>query len=558
MSYTINLTDGSIFATVADGTINTDSSVVLPGRNYTGYGELIAENFIRTLENSASVFAPANPLTGQIWFDANAEVLRVYDGTSFKNLGASSQASPPPTSIPGDLWFDTTTLQLNVYDGTQFVAVGPGYTSTTGLSGAIVEIVADNFAVDHVVTKLYVANSLVGIISKDAVFTPGVAIGGFTTISPGIQLATTVGSETPLFVGTATDSELLGGLASTDFLSAVGNNTTSGSLGILNDNGLTVGIDSDIRLKMIATDAILANITNNGDLLFQINALGNPNLTVITLNSGTGRAEVSTPLTDPDITNKLYVDTGLALKEDVGATIAATLISVTATGGVSAGTAQTAIAELDTEKYDKTGGLISGNVSLSSEKIGFTVNENAKIWANAAEDTGIRFDISTTVRDIELLSDGVVGIAVRGNSTTGPTQIDIGAELDMNTNKIINLVDPTLAQDAATRQFVLDQVAAGNGISDVSLATNGYIHFTNGLVVLWGKTALNAGQTLTLQPLPITLDIGYTFTVGWHARWLGWYIHIIEPVHYIQFDGLSSRLVVGWLRTENCSLIKER
>ena len=38
MAYTINLTDGSIFATIADGTINTASSMILVGKNYAGYG----------------------------------------------------------------------------------------------------------------------------------------------------------------------------------------------------------------------------------------------------------------------------------------------------------------------------------------------------------------------------------------------------------------------------------------------------------------------------------------------------------------------------------------
>ena len=33
MAYTINLTDGTIFAVVADGTINTDSSQTLVGKN---------------------------------------------------------------------------------------------------------------------------------------------------------------------------------------------------------------------------------------------------------------------------------------------------------------------------------------------------------------------------------------------------------------------------------------------------------------------------------------------------------------------------------------------
>ena len=51
MAYNITLTDGTAFATIADGTINTDSSVTLVGKNYAGYGQFLDENFIQMLEN---------------------------------------------------------------------------------------------------------------------------------------------------------------------------------------------------------------------------------------------------------------------------------------------------------------------------------------------------------------------------------------------------------------------------------------------------------------------------------------------------------------------------
>ena len=77
MSYTINLTDGTIFAVVADGTINTDSSQTLVGKNYAGYGEFLDENFIRLLENAANTTAPGAPLTGQLWYDKTNNILNI-------------------------------------------------------------------------------------------------------------------------------------------------------------------------------------------------------------------------------------------------------------------------------------------------------------------------------------------------------------------------------------------------------------------------------------------------------------------------------------------------
>ena len=58
MSYTITLTDGSIFATIPDGTINTGSSMTLVGKNYAGYGQFINDDIIRLLENGSNTTAP--------------------------------------------------------------------------------------------------------------------------------------------------------------------------------------------------------------------------------------------------------------------------------------------------------------------------------------------------------------------------------------------------------------------------------------------------------------------------------------------------------------------
>jgi len=71
MAYVINKTNGGIFATVADGTIDTSSSMTIVGRNYSGYGEFLGENFVKILENSANSSAPGNPLEGQLWYDSD-------------------------------------------------------------------------------------------------------------------------------------------------------------------------------------------------------------------------------------------------------------------------------------------------------------------------------------------------------------------------------------------------------------------------------------------------------------------------------------------------------
>ena len=291
MAYTINLTDGSIFATIADGTINTSSSMTLVGKNYAGYGEFLDENFIHLLENSADSTAPGAPLTGQIWWDSGSNVLYVWSGDAWKRIGGATASATAPSgaiSEAGDLWYDSTNAQLKVYTGSAWLLVGPAFTAGTGTTGAIVDTIVDNTAVSHVVIKFYVEDSIVAIMSKDAAFTPQTSISGFTTVRPGMTMATTVGGQTPLFQGTSTDSQLLDGIDSTGFLSSTSNDTTTGTLGILNDTGLTVGVDQDARLGVSGAGVVtLFNNTSGQNMTFSVNVAGTPT-TALTIYGANG------------------------------------------------------------------------------------------------------------------------------------------------------------------------------------------------------------------------------------------------------------------------------
>ena len=285
MAYTINKTDGTILATVADGTINTDTSITIVGKNYAGYGEFLNENMVKLLESGANSSQPSAPLTGQLWFDKSAGLLKVYNGSVFKNLGsATSSATTPSSAVTGDLWFDTTNSQLKVYNGSSFILVGPAFTSGTGTSGAIVDTVQDTGATDHVVVKMFVEGTIVSITSKDATFTPSVALSGFATIGPGYNLSTTVSNATVR--GTSSDASTLDGVDSTGFLSALNNDTTAGTLGVLNDTGLSVGVDSDAKISVSGNDVSIANQTSDGDINLIVND-GGVNTTVINIDGAT-------------------------------------------------------------------------------------------------------------------------------------------------------------------------------------------------------------------------------------------------------------------------------
>jgi hypothetical protein len=262
--------------------------MVLVGKNYAGYGEFLDENFIHLLENGSNTTAPGAPLTGQLWWDSANSLMKVYNGSTFKTISsATAQSTAPTNNVIGDLWYDTVNAQLKVWTGAAFLLVGPAFTSGQGTTGAIADTITDNVSVSHVVIKLYVEDDVVGIVSKDAAFTPQSAITGFTTVRPGITLSTLVGTQVPLFQGTASVAQTLDGYDSTDFILKNVNQTTTGTFGVLNNTGLSVGANQDFRVGVVGTAATIYNQTSNGNITFNVNKAGVPT-TVMTINGATG------------------------------------------------------------------------------------------------------------------------------------------------------------------------------------------------------------------------------------------------------------------------------
>ena len=302
MAYTVNKTNGSILATVSDGTIDTTTDLVLIGKNFAGYGEFLNENYVKMLENFANTTEPAAPLAGQMWWDTSGNLLKVYTGSAFKTVSSSTASgTEPASSVIGDLWWDTTSQQLKVFNGASFTTIGPAFTSGTGTSGAIVEVVADNGATDHVVVKLYASGTVVAIISKDSVFTPQTAISGFATVSPGLQLSSTV-SDAKL-QGTSLDSDKLGGIAAASYLRTDQASSTTSTFSVVNDTGIVLGADGDLTIDVNgSSNPILTNTNTNGSIVLAPNGTGTLDVSSKKITS------LATPTAGADAATKAYVD----------------------------------------------------------------------------------------------------------------------------------------------------------------------------------------------------------------------------------------------------------
>ena len=315
MAYTITTTNGTTIGSIADGTVdNTVTSLTLIGKNYAGYGIFLNENFVELLENFSNGIAPANPLNGQLWFDSTNRVIKLYDSvsTTWKALAATMTSSvQPPSPITGDLWWDTVNNQLKAYSGTIWVVVGPTYTASSGLNGAIVETVIDVSGASHAIIKFYVQSLVIAIVSKDLAFTPQTSISGYTTINPGITLissSTVVGAA---FNGQVTNSLAVGGIIASQLLRSDVSGVINGTLSINNNNGLTIGGSNNFNISVNPSTSIVnfTNTVTNADVDFFVAPSG-VNTRALVLSGTTGQVILPVALVSTSTSTGALVVTG--------------------------------------------------------------------------------------------------------------------------------------------------------------------------------------------------------------------------------------------------------
>jgi hypothetical protein len=320
MAYSINRTDGSILATVADGQLDQFSSdITFIGKNYSGFGEVLNENFVKILENFADTAAPTRPIRGQIWFDASELKLKVYNGLAFVPVSSATIATSQPLTLGvGDLWFDDLNKQLYFYDGANTILLGPDFSATQGLSGLRVLNVLDTLNQNRVITNLYTNGILLGIFSKDA-FTPKLPIEGFFgDITPGFNAGTLPGIK---FNVTSTNADRLGGQLASSYVRNDTSNIINGQLILASNLGLIVGDASQAQLLVNNGDVILANIASDKNINLIVRK-GVSAETAININALTRKInlysgfEANSPVPEVNIGGDLVVAGNLTVQGD--------------------------------------------------------------------------------------------------------------------------------------------------------------------------------------------------------------------------------------------------
>jgi microcystin-dependent protein len=458
MPYIVNFTDSDNKTpiTVYDNTSSTDTSLIFPGRNVTGYGQIIAENFLHLLENFASAKEPVNPTEGQLWYDSENGILMVWDNTNWKsasNIQKSASAPSVETSKVGELWVDTTNQQLRIYSGTRWILVGPSESSVDGLRyGPAIEQIADSDNITRSILTFYIADIPVVIFSKDS-FTPKNTISGYAVIRAGMninvpvaapEIAQFVGGLLPKYYGTALSADALNvgttSVAASKFLRTDTINTTEYGLNIRNNSGVTVGIDGTFTVSTSSTAAKIYNSAAGSSLDLQVNRNGIANTVLRILDNKVGINKAS-PAEALDVDGNILTNGTLIVSNTTEST------------NVSNGSIRTA------------GGMsITKNLIIGTglDVTGITQTNNVQPRSTDAYDSGTSLRRWKTVRAKTIIADEIEGI-LNGN-------------INGNANTATNLKNVTtfqLAGDVASIPIAFDgQVGSYSKVFNTSLTAN--------------------------------------------------------------------------------------
>lgn len=387
--YNVRFTDfvnkGSL--TVDQGTVNTETSLTLTGRNFADYGEIVNTNFLHLLENFANNVSPENPVEGQLWYDTTPGVdqLKIYDGARWTSAGGLKKGTSQPevsSSIIGDLWVDTSNQQLYLYSGSGWILVGPDYAegNSTG-SRAEVWVSTTNAEIPVIVN--YVNDFPVSVISYTQ-FNPKLARQGFPTsrtLYAGINLSNNISGSAAKIYGISQNAENIvdstGGnpIIYSDIARISRTNIFTQQQRISNNSGLSIGQETNVlQLSVTGTNALITNKSNDGYIALRVNN----SLTGIRItNDGKVGIKNENPQEVLDVSGNIKaVKLALTDTTDVGSITSAAL---TVAGGAAIAKSLTV-----TDDIDITGDFTGGNISptTTGKNIGSSGTPYNNVYAN--------------------------------------------------------------------------------------------------------------------------------------------------------------------------------
>ena len=505
MAYKLNKTDGSVLTDLIDGVLDTNTTdLALVGRNYTGFGEFLNENFIKLLENFSNPNEPIAPLRGQLWYDTSENKLKIFDGDAFQSAAGSFIGNTQPSgAIAGDTWFSTEDKQFYLFDGTEWTLIGPAYSRLQGRSGFVVRTVFDTSLNSKTVLELYVKESLQAVISGET-FIPqpiptNLIQGLVTTDNPAGQIfkgINLVSPDTFIFRGTVENSFNLKNegtgqiVPESRLLKNDQNGVINGSLDIRSSTGITIGVNSDTRL-LIDEGFTIRNtrVGQNFNVVVNSSASDLSETDAITVLANEQRVGIfqSSPTYNLDVTGDARITGNLIVEGDSVTTnvetvevedknielgVVTTPTNLTADGGgitLKGTTDKTFNWSNTTESWTS-----SENIDLANGKVikhnGADLLSSTRLFDTVTTATGITR--VGTLSELTVDSVRIDGNTISRISGTGLT-ISAGAgDIVVSNSKITQLNEPT-ADDHATPKIYVDRKIQNEPIV-FSFDTTGY------------------------------------------------------------------------------------
>jgi hypothetical protein len=491
MSYNINLSNGTTLVPggLSDGTVDTThTSLTLIGRDYAGYGAFLNENFVYLLENFSNTSSPANPLKGQLWWDLNNNVLRVWSGQSWKiSTGATSSKSTNPPSdlsgLGGDLWFDTDNQQLKVYSGTGWITVGPATTPATGNTGATAQVMVDTTGGSHNVLQFTINGVVYAILSKD---TFSSTLAGFSTVKSGLNFSTI--ASPPMVLSTQDVNATASTLVQRD---------SAGSINVNTLNAAIVTASSAVNAPSIAASSgISGTLTGNVTAI----TVGATSIAAQSVNASTGFTGPLLTAAQPNVTS-LGTLTGLSVS---GTTTTATLNS-TSTTNLSGTTNITGTATLNGLNIATAG--VASFSAINNTIIGNTTPAagtftNLIATSNIVASAGT---VSTSITTGALVVVGGAGISgnvnIGGNTNVGNISVSGNIVASGNINATGNI------NSSGNINATGNVVATGNIISNantfnasrIGAISLGALTYADGNVLAVFQSSVNSYNQVVVQ-----------------------------------------------------------
>lgn len=148
MSYTLYYSLGSI--TVAPNTINSQTSIYLPGEDYVPYGQPVDQSLLSLLQNFANSTPPPRPIPGQTWFDTTANIMKVTpNGGAFATWNRIDGNGIPAGGNGAVQFNDTGFLGGNnnfTFDSTTSTLTVVGNVDATTFTGNLIGNVTGNIS----------------------------------------------------------------------------------------------------------------------------------------------------------------------------------------------------------------------------------------------------------------------------------------------------------------------------------------------------------------------------------------------------------------------------